>query len=564
MEIASTETLGGGGGKVFAPLKIESIAIRHGNKVDAIIINGTRYGGGGGDQTQTLTLGQDEYINKMVIRHGELIDYLVVYTNKGRFIGGGGNGGRETILEGKILKIGGRSGNKLDCLEIIGQMPLQCQIFGGEGGHDFAPVKIRSIAIRHGNKVDALILNGNRYGGDGGKQTQTLTLGEDEFIDKIVVRHGSSIDYLMVYTSTGRKIGGGGNGGTKTVVDGKIVKIGGKSGNRLDGLQVFGNLIPDIKEINTTPDMVPLKSTKFSNLIRRVNFNKNGYPLDYHSMAGDPWQHLQDMIRLPDANGNHYYMGTFSQNCASDEGGMVFVCGVKPGEQGKVVWLDELNNSHLAGGYNHPGDIRRIGNIVVIAGQNWEGTTGTDAGVFFGADEMHRGKGNKQNVLFYDVSNPAKPRYLGKLNSCMDGTVRKTVSGEIDEVFAIKLGDYYYLSFNGLKCRSKIFFPHDQWEFVEAGGVGSPSPVVFPLKGKQYTGTATYNKATSEVVFAEKTFPTVNNKTVASVTSPIPRHSFSDKSTFSLSTLPDGKGYILFTNVESDDRIEIEEIEMED
>jgi len=566
MEITSTETLGGGGGNKFAPSKIDSIAIRHGNKVDAIIINGQKHGGDGGKKTQTLTLGENEYINKLVVRHGEVIDYLGVYTNTGRSIGGGGSGGRQTILEGIILRIGGRSGNKLDCLEVTGKIPLQCQNFGGEGGNDFAPKKIDSLAIRHGNKVDAIIINGHRYGGDGGKQTQTLTFGEDEYIEKMVVRHGNSIDYLMVYTNIGRKIGGGGKGGTKSVLEGKIVKIGGRSGNRLDGLQVFGKLIPDINEINATPTMDLLNSIKYSKISRRITFNKNGYPLDYHYLWGltpfkTNWQHLQDMIRLPDANGKQYYMGTFSQNCSNDEGGIVFVCDLKPGDQGKVIWMDELNNSHLAGGYNHPGDLRRIGNIVVIAGQNWDGSIGTNAGVALGGDEMHRGKGNKQNILFYDVSNPAKPRYLGKLNSCWAGTVRKTVSGDIDEVFAVKLGDYYYLSFNGLKCRSKVFYPHAQWEFVEKGGVSSPSPVMFPVKGIHYVGAASFNKASSKVVFTEVVLPTDKEHKAVSIESSIPRFSFSEDSTYSLSTLANGKSYIIITKAESDDLIEIEEIE---
>lgn len=559
MEITSTETLGGGGGNKFAPLNITSIAIRHGNKVDAIIINGKRFGGGGGVQTQTLTLGEDEYISKMIVRHGQVIDYLVIYTNSGRFIGGGGDGGRETIIEGKMLKIGGRSGNKLDCLDIIGKIPLQSQKFGGEGGDHFALLEIKSIAIRHGNKVDALIINGIRYGGTGGDQTQTLTLGEDEYINKMVVRHGNSIDKLVVYTNLGRTIGGGGKGGSQSVIEGKIVKIGGKSGNRLDGLQVLGNLIPDIAEINVTPSMDLLYSTEFSNKIRKITFNKDGYPLDYHSFFGERGQHLQDMIRLPDANGRQYYMGTFSQNCSNDEGGMVFVGEVISGDSGKVVWMDELNNSHLAGGYNHPGDLRRIGNIVVIAGQNWEGTI--FLGITIEGDEMNRGKGNQQNILFYDVSDPSRPRYLGKLNSCWDGNERKTISDEIDVVFAVKLGDYYYLSFNGLKCRSKIFFPHAQWEYVEAGSVNSPSPVMFSLAGKNYIGSAKYEKTSRNVVFTEMLFPSNKNFVAASVASHIPHHSFSDDATFSLSSFPNGKSYIVIANVESEGQIEIEEIE---
>lgn len=53
-------------------------------------------------------------------------------------------------------------------------------------------------------------------------------------------------------------------------------------------------------------------------------------------------------------------MGTYSQNVGGSEGGMVFVGRVPPGTStGDVIWCDVLSDGHLAGGYNHPGDLRR-------------------------------------------------------------------------------------------------------------------------------------------------------------------------------------------------------------
>ena len=51
-----TKSYGGSGGSYFAPQPVRSIAIRAGRLVDAVVINGVRYGGGGGSQTHTLVL----------------------------------------------------------------------------------------------------------------------------------------------------------------------------------------------------------------------------------------------------------------------------------------------------------------------------------------------------------------------------------------------------------------------------------------------------------------------------------------------------------------------------
>ncbi len=341
----------------------------------------------------------------------------------------------------------------------------------------------------------------------------------------------------------------------------------------------------DALEIDA-PKMDVLTNTNFIQSIRKISFNKNGCPLDYHSIAGNRWQHLQDMIRLPDTNGYQHYMGTFSQNCSDNEGGLVFVAQItesakNAGQSGKVIWWDELNNKHLAGGFNHPGDLRRIGNIVVIAGQNWDGgsistdsfedffkSLGSKIGQEF-ADQMHRGSGG-QGVLFYDVTNPAHPKYLGKMNSCRKGNEVMTTNGsDIDMVTAAKSGDYYYLSFNGLKCRSKVFLPNADWEFVEAGNDGSPSPVLFSHDSQHIVGDAVL-KDGDRVVFQKLEFSPGSDQLTAEtihvtrtdvISSTIPKSSLPDGATFSLSVMPNGRGHCVFANVESDNHIEIEEID---
>lgn len=114
-----TNSYGGSGGSAFAPDYIQSLAIRTGSEVDAIIINGTRHGGDGGSQSTTLIFDSDEYINEITIRSGSRVDKLEFKTNKGRSIGGGGSGGSPTTLTGiRVIAIGGRSGSRLDQIEI--------------------------------------------------------------------------------------------------------------------------------------------------------------------------------------------------------------------------------------------------------------------------------------------------------------------------------------------------------------------------------------------------------------------------------------------------------------
>ncbi len=115
-----TQSYGGSGGDTFTQRGIETVAIRHGSYVDAIIINGEQFGGNGGELSDTITLASNEYISRMEIRQGKYIDYLEITTNLGQQITGGGNGGNLVTLTGGIVAVGGRSGSYIDQLEILG------------------------------------------------------------------------------------------------------------------------------------------------------------------------------------------------------------------------------------------------------------------------------------------------------------------------------------------------------------------------------------------------------------------------------------------------------------
>ena len=93
--------------------------MRTGAFVDAVILNGRQYGQNGGNAGQVLNLRDEEYINRIVVRHGQLVDRLELYTNFGRSVTGGGNGGNVSQLNNiRVLTIGGRSGQYLDQIEV--------------------------------------------------------------------------------------------------------------------------------------------------------------------------------------------------------------------------------------------------------------------------------------------------------------------------------------------------------------------------------------------------------------------------------------------------------------
>lgn len=333
--------------------------------------------------------------------------------------------------------------------------------------------------------------------------------------------------------------------------------------------------------LSYTPESEMVMNLNFQPTSRTIKFEKNGFPLDYHALFGNRWQHMQFITRLPDANGHQYYLGTYSQNCKNDEGGMVFVGELTPGSNmGKVIWMDELNRNHESGGYNHPGDIRRIGNMVIIAGQDWSGTNISNFAVNWAAGDamgLCSTDPRHENVLFYDVSNPASPRYVGQMNSCWEDDVLRTLAPgkDIDSISAGKSGDYYFLSFNGMMCRSRTFNPSEPWEFIDTRPIGDADAVRFTSGGKEYDGVATYGGG--KINYQEMVYhdyaprPNVltqatkhvgrSHVTTGSATAATKPTEDMDGSTFSFSALPNGKSYIILGDVHSDEYMTAVEIE---
>jgi len=118
-----------------------------------------------------------------------------------------------------------------------GSVTMQC---GGNGGGDFASESPDKIGLRHGQEVDALILNGNQHGGGGGLPTPQLELDPGDYWTHVLIRSGKYIDNIELRSKFGKVVQGGGDGGAVclNLNDVKVVSIGGRSGNKLDNIRV--------------------------------------------------------------------------------------------------------------------------------------------------------------------------------------------------------------------------------------------------------------------------------------------------------------------------------------
>lgn len=111
---------GGSGGDWSFPMQYPfSIGLAGDKLVDAIVVNGGRYGGGGGGNVVELTLGDTEYWSMFNLRSGDVMDRLEFRTNINRSIAAGADGGDPWGVQNiKILRIGGKYGTYLDHIKI--------------------------------------------------------------------------------------------------------------------------------------------------------------------------------------------------------------------------------------------------------------------------------------------------------------------------------------------------------------------------------------------------------------------------------------------------------------
>ncbi len=181
-----------------------------------------------------------------------------------------------------------------------------------------------------------------------------------------------------------------------------------------------------------------------------------GFELKYY--------HTQYMVQLPSKNGRAYFARTDSfRNLGS-----FYVVGTDadaydpandyvidtPGTDGEVVFLEQYSDNSPIGDWNHPGDMSVVGDILVIAGQQWHsreaaGSAWYVCGEFSGPPGTFllgpkyiydKNEGiDADAALFYDVSDPENPKYLGKISEAEIGfggndaisavTLSKTTNG---------------------------------------------------------------------------------------------------------------------------------------
>ncbi len=109
--------------------------------------------------------------------------------------------------------------------------------FGGDGGGPFVGGHPGSLGLRGGALLDAIIINGQKYGGDGGSATSVETLSPGEYWNSIYIRSGSLIDHLKLTSSGGRTLERGGDGGGEASYSNlRIINISGRCGALVDSL----------------------------------------------------------------------------------------------------------------------------------------------------------------------------------------------------------------------------------------------------------------------------------------------------------------------------------------
>ena len=126
-------------------------------------------------------------------------------------------------------------------------MSIVTKPVGGNGGRTFGIEAVRSVGFRSGSRVDALLLNGARKGGGGGREGTVLELQGDEYIDHMEIWQKGTIHGIELRTSRGRRLSHGRKNGRKTTLsDMRVLGLGGNSGKELDMLRVryIQNYVP--------------------------------------------------------------------------------------------------------------------------------------------------------------------------------------------------------------------------------------------------------------------------------------------------------------------------------
>jgi choice-of-anchor C domain-containing protein len=230
-------------------------------------------------------------------------------------------------------------------------------------------------------------------------------------------------------------------------------------------------------------------------------------------------EHLQDIAAIdtsPSFDGRMEYAASHSQ----DEHGHLMVFSTLPGtagisgqqlppnedlvldgSSGEGVWHRKLVGASLEGPYNHPADLAVVGQTMIVAAQNWDGGVGF-AGACAGEIDIDvaartypvwnlvlgipvdpgcsslpcdLGFGEPDAILFYDVSTPASPRFLGKIfiaSLPVHPDHPNFSYGAFSTLEASRVGDQVYMNVDSRWFRSDSMSWHaDDWSPISAGEV---------------------------------------------------------------------------------------------
>ena len=132
--------------------------------------------------------------------------------------------------------------------EAAGVLGSACAVsrtsLGRNDGLPFVQVGPSHVSMRTGAWVDALILNGQQHGGNGGQRGDDLRLLHGEYINRAAIGAGVYVDRLEFRTNFGRSISGGRSmaGSTRRPIilnNIRVLSIGGSSERYLNGIDVM-------------------------------------------------------------------------------------------------------------------------------------------------------------------------------------------------------------------------------------------------------------------------------------------------------------------------------------
>lgn len=162
--------------------------------------------------------------------------------------------------------------------------------------------------------------------------------------------------------------------------------------------------------------------------IQSFHFESGGWWGNYYDdCSGVELFHPQHIVRLANKNGRAYFV--VSQSRAHN--GWISVLETAPGVldpvtdllnppagggfTGKYIWQDLYRwidqQPNPIGNWNHPGKMEVIGDVLVVAAENWAANPYSQIICPSGGKTGH----SPDSLLFYDVSNPAQPRFWGAM-----------------------------------------------------------------------------------------------------------------------------------------------------